>query len=77
LGLFDWFDPIELGIRDRVLKRGKTPLLTTDQARVLLDSIDTARPLQKPHRKSPVVLSNFPSFFALDLPAMICPLSVA
>jgi hypothetical protein len=33
-GLFDWFDPIELGIRDRVLKRGKTPLLTTDQARV-------------------------------------------
>ena len=31
-GLFDWFDPIELGIRDRVLKRGKTPLLTTDQA---------------------------------------------
>ena len=32
-GLFDWFDPIELGIRDRVLKRGKTPLLTTDQAR--------------------------------------------
>jgi hypothetical protein len=41
-GLFDWFDPIELGIRDRVLKRGKTPLLATDQARVLLDSIDTS-----------------------------------
>jgi hypothetical protein len=36
-GLFDWFDPIE---RDRVLKRGKTPVLTTDHARVL-DSIDT------------------------------------
>src|SRR5260370_10464262 len=28
---------------------------------------------RKPHRKSPVVLSDFPSFFALDLPAMICP----
>jgi hypothetical protein len=42
-GLFDdWFDPIELGIRDRVLKRGKTPVVTTDQARVLLDSIDTS-----------------------------------
>ena len=41
-GLFDWFDPIELGIHDRVLKPRQDPPLMTDQARVLLDSIDTS-----------------------------------